>query len=567
MSDDAVAAELDRAAEHAAARGATAAAGDLCELAAGLTQADAALARQRLFRAANFHRTAGSGDRAAAILERLLAEVPPGGERADVLFALALTRGASSPTMIELCTEALKEASDDDARSARLLAYRGWLLATYAGNVRSALSDARAALEYAERVGDPVLLAVVIAPVGHVETRAAQITPGLLERGAEIEERLGLQLGYHQSPRAALARRLTRLVEFDRARELLETLETEAAGRGDEESRGLSLVGLSVLEWHAGRWRRALEHATAAHELAQQSHDQHAQAFMGRTRALVAGDLGLVEDARAAATEALAVSQAVSDEAFTSQTLGVLGRIELALGNLEAAAGYLRELPGRLLAAGWNDPTDPIWADAIETLIAVGELDQACTYLDQHELNAGRLGGRSALAGALRCRGLVFAAEGNVDAAFDVFNRALAQLQGLPLPLERGRTLLCLGAVRRQAKQKKAAREALEQALVIFDELGAPLWADKARAELRRISGRQPASDELTETESRVALLASEGRSNKEIATELFIGVSTVERHLSHVYRKLGVRSRTNLARLIAVRDDSANVMDEAAQA
>ena len=116
-----------------------------------------------------------------------------------------------------------------------------------------------------------------------------------------------------------------------------------------------------------------------------------------------------------------------------------------------------------------------------------------------------------------------------------------------PFPLERGRTLLCLGMVRRQAQQKRAAREALEQALAIFEELGARLWAEKARAELRRISGRAPASDELTETERRVAELAARGRTNREIAAELFMGVSTVEAHLSRVYRKLDVR-RVGLA-------------------
>jgi DNA-binding NarL/FixJ family response regulator len=101
--------------------------------------------------------------------------------------------------------------------------------------------------------------------------------------------------------------------------------------------------------------------------------------------------------------------------------------------------------------------------------------------------------------------------------------------------------------VRRQAQQKKAAREALEQALGIFEELGARLWAERARAELKRISGRRAPSEELTETERRVAELAAQGRTNKEIAAELFMGVSTVEAHLSRVYRKLGVR-RAELA-------------------
>ena len=73
------------------------------------------------------------------------------------------------------------------------------------------------------------------------------------------------------------------------------------------------------------------------------------------------------------------------------------------------------------------------------------------------------------------------------------------------------------------------AREALEQALAIFEELGARLWADRARAELARISGRAPASEELTETERRVAELAAQGRTNKQIAAGLYMGLSTVD--------------------------------------
>jgi DNA-binding NarL/FixJ family response regulator len=77
------------------------------------------------------------------------------------------------------------------------------------------------------------------------------------------------------------------------------------------------------------------------------------------------------------------------------------------------------------------------------------------------------------------------------------------------------------------------------------------LWAERARAELKRISGRRSAQDELTETEQRVAALAAQARSNKQIAAELFMSVRTVEAHLSRVYRKLGVHSRTELARLL----------------
>src|SRR5262249_57598233 len=118
--------------------------------------------------------------------------------------------------------------------------------------------------------------------------------------------------------------------------------------------------------------------------------------------------------------------------------------------------------------------------------------------LEPHEKHARRVGGRWAVAAAARCRGLLAAAEGRLPAAFEAFEAALAALEGLPYPLERGRTLLCLGVVRRQAQQKRAAREALDEALAIFEELGAQLWAEKARAELRRISGRRAPSEEPT---------------------------------------------------------------------
>jgi DNA-binding CsgD family transcriptional regulator len=154
-----------------------------------------------------------------------------------------------------------------------------------------------------------------------------------------------------------------------------------------------------------------------------------------------------------------------------------------------------------------------------------------------------------------------------MDGAFAAYDRALLQLADTPFAFEHGRTLLCQGMARRQASQKKAAREALGEALGIFDGLGARLWAEKTRAELARISGRRAGSDDLTETEARVARLAAAGRSNKEIATELFMGVSTVEAHLSHVYRKLGIRSRAGLgSRLPTVVEAGGKPVDEAAQ-
>ncbi len=546
--DAVVASALDTAAEQAAARGAPAAAGELAELAAEVTPADPALARQRRLRAANLHRLAGDTERAIAMLEQLLEEAPSGVERADVLVALVGTFMADSPTLIELSNEALVEAAGDDARSSRILGLRAWhhLLRN---DVPSARVDASMALEKAERVDDPPLIVAAIARVGQVETWSAEVTPGLLERGVDMEERLGLALDYQASPSYSLARLMIRLGEIERSRAMFEELDRKAVARGNEGTRFLNLWSLSEIEWIAGRWRQAYGHAAAAQELGEQTVPNMTPPWVGRVKGLIEADLGLVEQARAHAEEGLASARAISQEIFTLLNLGVLGRLELALGHPTAAAEYLRELPERLLAGGLNDPTQPVWADTIETLIALGELELARSYLEPYEANARRLGSPRAAAGAARCRGLLSAADGDLSAATEAFDASLAD--AAPYPLELGRTLLCLGVVRRQAQQKKAAREALEQALAIFEELGARLWAEKAHAELARISGRRGPSDELTETERRVAELAAQGRTNKEIATELYMGVSTVEAHLSRIYRKLGVR-RSGLGSLLA---------------
>jgi ATP/maltotriose-dependent transcriptional regulator MalT len=337
--------------------------------------------------------------------------------------------------------------------------------------------------------------------------------------------------------------------EIDRPRAIFEALEAKAAVRGDEVTRTMLLWYRSLVDWYAGHWRRALAIAAEATEVGQQAQFAHNPAWVGRVRGVLEADLGLVEAARVSASDALEASR--GDEYFTVQGLAVLGRLELELGNMDVAASHLRDLPGRLLAGGLNDPALPIWADAVEALISRGEFDQARAYLDAYDLHARRIGNPWAIAAAARCLGLLSAAERDLDSAFTAFDRALMELGDRPYPLERGRTLLCLGTVRRQAGERRAARDALEEAYAIFVELGARLWAEKAQRELRRISGRREAS-ELTETELQVATLAAEGRTNKAIAAELYMGLSTVEARLSHVYRKLGVR-RAGLARRLTV--------------
>jgi DNA-binding CsgD family transcriptional regulator len=546
-----VAAELEAAEEHASARGATAAAAELSELTGELTPpGEAAEHRRRRSQAAWYHRFAGNFERACTLWEELLAEFPGGVEHADVLYALATTGRADLPTRVRLCEEAAQEATDHDGRAAQILGFLAisrWL----SGDVSRALDDARAGLERAERLGDPGLLATALGRVGLIEMWALEMTPGLLERGVEIEQHLQRPLLFHDSPGFIFALRLALHDELDRAREMLDAVEQDATARGDEHTRQWAVLLLIQLDWYAGFWRRALDRAVAGIELAEQTQELQYRGMIGHNKALVEVDLGLVDEARASVEDALACSEASSDAIYTNLNRAVLGRIELARGNAELVAGHLRDLPLRILATGDRQPgRSDVWADTIETLILIGELDQARTYLDTY-LGLARLASHRAVASATRCRGLLAAAQGEPASAVEAFERALAELGELPYPLERGRTLLALGSVHRQAKQKRAAREALDAALAVFQELGAALWAEKACAELRRISGRRATGD-LTETEQRIAALAAEGRSNREIAAALFVSVRTVEAHLYRIYRKLGVRSRSALAARLA---------------
>ena len=147
-----------------------------------------------------------------------------------------------------------------------------------------------------------------------------------------------------------------------------------------------------------------------------------------------------------------------------------------------------------------------------------------------------------------RCRGLMAAAQGDVDLASSELQRAVAQHEAVGDPFGEARALLALGIVRRRARQKRPAADAIGAALDGFEQLGAATWADKARAELGSIGGRRR-EEGLTAAERRVAALVAEGRTNREVAAALFLGERTVASHLTHIYAKLGVRSRTELAR------------------
>jgi DNA-binding NarL/FixJ family response regulator len=150
----------------------------------------------------------------------------------------------------------------------------------------------------------------------------------------------------------------------------------------------------------------------------------------------------------------------------------------------------------------------------------------------------------------MRCRGLVAAARGDVDEAMSLLAGAARRHEEADDPFGRAQALLALGTVRRRDRKKRLARDALAEAIEIFEECGAEGWAERARSELGVVSGRRR-QEGLTPAEQRVAELVAEGRTNREVAATLVLGERTVETHLTHIYAKLGIRSRTELARTL----------------
>ena len=192
-------------------------------------------------------------------------------------------------------------------------------------------------------------------------------------------------------------------------------------------------------------------------------------------------------------------------------------------------------------------------ADHVETLLELDRADDAVVLLDGWEEDAVRVGRAWVLAHVARCRGLIAAAAGDVDQACRTC-AAVAKHDAVEDSFGGARALLALGVVRRRARQKRPAREAIESALARFEALGAVGWADRARAELGQIGGRLRAEG-LTAAEQRVAGLVADGQTNREVAAALFLAERTVASHLTRVYAKLGVRSRTELARKLQTSD------------
>jgi DNA-binding CsgD family transcriptional regulator len=546
------AAALERAAGRARDRGAPDAAADLLELSSRLTppeHGDRSL--QRMSEAADNWFEAGNDARAAALLGDVVAAMPSGPERAAILLRLGRVRAydESDRAAMPIMEQALREAGDDLALTVRIERAMSWI--SMQEDKPRAAGHARAGLEAANRLGDPSLRALLLSVSAWCDFSLGKgINRELWEQALALEDSVR-HLPILMWPSNDYANALMCADEFAQARQLFEALHRHAVERRDESVVPMVLSRLSELAAWDGAWDEAARFADEGYRTAVQSGQEKMQADLLADRAFVDAYRGDVEDARTRAQHGLRLAELAGGAGLTIANLSVLGFLELSLGYAEEALRYLDRALGIVTPLRIEDPgVYRFVPDAIECMIAAGQRTQARELLGPFGEQATRLDRPWALATTARCWGLLMTARGNPEGAVDHFTSALAEHDRLPMPFERGRTLLAMGAVQRRLKQKAAARGYLDEALRVFDGLGAPLWAAKARAELARIGGRAPDSiSGLTPTEARIAELVAAGKSNPEIARLLSMSRKTVESNLSRIYAKLAVRNRTELAR------------------
>jgi DNA-binding NarL/FixJ family response regulator len=486
---------------------------------------------------------AGDWEEAWALGEEALERLPPGPERAAVLIEAVSHR----PGTAERCRQALIEANGDTALTIRgRLGLAGQYL--FAFDIPASLEQVETAVGLARNLGDPHLLAVALTHLGIFRFLGGVDDPRPpLDQAIRIER----ELGSSSMPIAMSARCYIALVhactdELDVARTMLEGLLVQAIETGDETSQAQVQSFLGLVETRAGNWQRARELLDNSINLADVMEFDQGRAEKRALLAALDVEQGRFDAARAELTDARTICTAIGDKFTLLLCLSILARIEMDSGHPEAALEQTEQIREILPDASAPLPLD-FERTEIEALIAGGNSHEAARRLEALRTRSGThssLRNRIELAHGTS---LLRASNGDLAGAAAALDELEADDDLRRAPYERARTLLLKGQLERRSKHKKAAHDALEQAATIYEQLGAPARADRCRAEAARI-GLRRTTEALTESERRVAELAAAGKTNREIAAELFISRRTVEANIARIYKKLDIHTRAALA-------------------
>ncbi|WP_084469429.1 LuxR family transcriptional regulator [Jiangella gansuensis] len=339
---------------------------------------------------------------------------------------------------------------------------------------------------------------------------------------------------------------------FDRARRLLRAVTGGEFGDSPLLLRA-ALSGLVQLELRAGRLREARAAAAWWDRVdADSAHRALVPAYMIKAHAYLGEDEAAWERRRQAVDGARRHGDSWASAVMQAETgafLLLLGRFDEALSVLDHARRYALEHADPSLLG--------VEPDFIETCVRGGEHERAVAALAEFELRVARVPTAWARHTLARCRALVSESE----EALQLFRAAVETDTELVSPVEQARTLLCFGERLRRLGRRTEARTWLQRTVVVAQECGAAALVDRAGQELGAAGGSVPATarlSDLTDAERRISALVASGKRNREIAAELFVSVRTVEAHLGRIFRKLGIRSRTELTGVVVAGDDGA---------
>jgi DNA-binding CsgD family transcriptional regulator len=542
---------LDAAAAAARARGAPSVAAELVELAIGLGDDKPS----RRIRAAENHFKAGDAGRARRLLESAIDHLRPGLLRGIALNLLAGIRiyDDAFADAAALLKRAVIDGEHNPAlliQTLMSLALAQWM----SGEFEESSGSARQAVKLAEQYADPELISRTLAmSVATTFISGQGVDKVSLQRALALENPdAASSIPFCASVIHAFV--LAWSGELDESRAAMQTVRLRCVERGSQSDMMAVTSYCTLIEMWRGDFAEAARSAQDTIERAEQVGSSRAIALM--VRAAVAAYTGREGDARTDAAAALTIARRCGSPHLATWPAMSLGFLEVSLGRYAEALSMF----GPILATFDAFPGTPIMTllcvpDVVEAMIAQGCEADAEPLINELEHNGDRLGGAWMVPVGARCRSMWLAAQSDLAGASHVAQHAMIEHEHLAMPFERARTQLWLGQLQRRQRHKDAARETLGDALVAFDAMGTPLWANRARAELARVNVARTDLT-LTPAERQVAELAAAGSTNRDIAAALIISPKTVEAALARAYRKLGIRTRAELGRHISAEGD-----------
>jgi DNA-binding CsgD family transcriptional regulator len=486
--------------------------------------------------------------RARTLIEDWATATPPREARGWFTFFCGMLT-TDGETRVRMLAQAVDEMDDDPADAAFVGARLADLLASEHWRFEEARNHAVRAVRNARRADAPEVLRWALSTLADIDARMGD--PGaedLLRAAVAMPGWEDMWVPMH-SPEGSLAGWHMRRGELDPARELVQKLFEASEREAREAGMGHARWCFIVLDWAEGRWNEAEQHMRLYEPRALLK--PVTWTAVATVRYLLRAGRGPASHARAGLAEAVTMAESLDDLPATIMLRGIGGQLELSADDPAAAIAWLDPvadvLRGRALAEVLLNTFE---GDLIESYVRTGRSAEAAERLQALHEAADRAGNPWAQITYRRAKAVLDLSHGDAAAAVQDLGPALSTARGLRLTFELGRCLLILGTAQRRSRQRREAAHTLTHAVDTFDGLAATSWSQQARTELARLN--HAAQNVLTPTEQRITELVGQGSTNAEIAAALLVKEKTVEANLTRIYRKLGIRNRSDLTRKVA---------------